>query len=379
MIPRAPRAVAARTDRAGAGRPSRRGRSAAPPRSPAHVGRGARPAATRDLQGEARRHALLDRAAVRHDGRQDRRPGTGSPATTSPPATQLKIVTAQPQLSASTSAARLPRSRRLAAIAVAAHLCTSRDPRMSSTTFAVRRRFASRSRHARVRADGGGLRRRGLPGPRRSRRVVRLADVHDGRPAGRQRAREPRPRAQRDPQLRLRVPAAPRHRQPGAGRRAQGRLVVRPADRARRSSRRPGVVDAARRSPTCVLARRAVARRRDPAGARRAADRRRGAARRLSRPPAAGCATPREAAVVDGPASCMPVRSLPDAVARAERSGGVPRAASRRRRPPPHAGDAARRISPTCAASRWRAARSRSPRPAATTCCWSARPAPARR
>ena len=67
------------------------------------------------------------------------------------------------------------------------------------------------------------LRRRGLPGARRSRRVVRPAGVHDGRPARRERPREPRPRAQRDPQLRLRVPAASHHGQPGAGRRAQGR------------------------------------------------------------------------------------------------------------------------------------------------------------
>ena len=36
-------------------------------------------------------------------------------------------------------------------------------------------------------------------------------------------------------------------------------------------------------------------------------------------------------------------------------------------------------ICPTCAASCWRAARSRLPPPADTTCCWSARRAPARR
>ena len=46
--------------------------------------------------------------------------------------------------------------------------------------------------------------------------------LHDGRPARRERPREPRPRAQRDSQLRLRVSAAPDHRQPRAGRRAQG-------------------------------------------------------------------------------------------------------------------------------------------------------------
>ena len=67
--------------------------------------------------------------------------------------------------------------------------------------------------------------------------VVRLPVLHDGRPAGRQRPREPRPRAQRDPQFRLRVSAAPHHRQSGAGRCAQGRRVVRPADRARHPRR----------------------------------------------------------------------------------------------------------------------------------------------
>ena len=223
-----------------------------------------------------------------------------------------------------------------------------------------------RAAHARVRADGGGLRRRGLPGPGRGRRVVRAAGVHDGRPAGRERAREPRPRAERDPQLRLRVPAAPHHRQPGAGRRPQGRRVVRPADRARRAGR--DRASSTRRDIADMrAARRAVARRRDPAGARRAADRRGGAARRLSRACCCRSRNAREAAVVAG-LDCIRCASLAEAVARAERSGGVP-VAGRRAGAGCAAPASRRRTSPTCAARRWRAARSRSPRPAATTCC----------
>ena len=83
----------------------------------------------------------------------------------------------------------------------------------------------------------------------RGGRVVRPAPLHDGRAARRDRAREPRPRARGDPQFRLRVPAAPHHRQPGAGGCAQGRLVVRPADRAR-PARRHRTARRGARSPT---------------------------------------------------------------------------------------------------------------------------------
>ena len=65
--------------------------------------------------------------------------------------------------------------------------------------------FARLASRARLPADRRGLRRRSLSGPRRSGRLVRLSAVHDGRPARRQRAREPRSRSQRDPQLGLRV------------------------------------------------------------------------------------------------------------------------------------------------------------------------------
>ena len=67
-----------------------------------------------------------------------------------------------------------------------------------------------------MRAHGGRLRHRSVPVQVEVDVSFGLPGVHDGRPARRQRAREPRPRAQRDPQLRLRVPAASRHRQPRA-------------------------------------------------------------------------------------------------------------------------------------------------------------------
>ena len=146
--------------------------------------------------------------------------------------------------------------------------------------------------------------------------------VHDGRPAGRQRAREPRPRASairnsgfEFPPHRITVNLAPADvRKAGA--------VVRSADRARHP-RGAGRRRAARdRRPRA--ARRAVARRIDPADARRAADCRGGAARR--RWPACCCprANASEAAIVAG-LDVLAVSSLADAVRRAERSGETSR------------------------------------------------------
>ena len=75
-----------------------------------------------------------------------------------------------------------------------------------------------------------------------------------------------------------------------------------------------------------------------------------------------------EAAVVEG-LELYPVRSLAEAVARAERSrlrsAPSPAASCRRRRRRRRRSTA---TSPTSTARRWRAARSRSPPPAATTC-----------
>ena len=82
---------------------------------------------------------------------------------------------------------------------------------------------------------GGRIRDRGLHRRRRSRRVVRTSGLHDGRSSRCVRSREPRPRPQRDPQLRVRIPRASRHRQSRACRRSQGRILVRSADRAGRA------------------------------------------------------------------------------------------------------------------------------------------------
>ena len=169
-------------------------------------------------------------------------------------------------------------------------------------------------------------------------------------------------------------PAASHHRQPGAGRRAQGRRGVRPADRARhprRAGRRRAPRDrttswcsASSRSTASIHAARGVlpiaaAARREgvPGVLLPRAERRRSGGRRRPR------------------RSCR-CRRWPKRSQRAERSvaGGRRGAGPRRcRREPP------RPIWPTCAVSCSRGARSRSPRPADTTCCSSVRPGPARR
>ena len=233
---------------------------------------------------------------------------------------------------------------------------------------------------ARVPAHRGGVRHRGLPGARRGRRVVWAAGIHDGRAAGRQRSREPRPRSQRDSQLRLRVPAAPRHREPCAG-----RSCARPARRSICRSRsaslpRPGVVDAPRRRTTSLLlgelsldggihAARGVL---PIAAAAQARALRRTAA-------AAAESRPRPRSWPDS--TLYPVRSLTEAVARVERSGCVPclaRGGARVSQPAPAAGRRRRfrrRARAGARAPRARDRRRRRTQPAA----WSVRPAPARR
>ena len=106
------------------------------------------------------------------------------------------------------------------------------------------------------------------------------------------------------------------HGEPRAGRRAKGRLRVRPANRARHP-RRPG----RRRTPVDQRSRhsrRAVARRRHSAGARCAAGCRRGPARRRCRHPAAAiqCGRSRHCRRAS---TCWPVSSLAEAVRRTER------------------------------------------------------------
>src|SRR4051794_14739327 len=55
--------------------------------------------------------------------------------------------------------------------------------------------------NARNAAHGGSFWRRVVPGSRRGRCLVRISQLYDGRAARRERAREPRPRAHRYPQL----------------------------------------------------------------------------------------------------------------------------------------------------------------------------------
>lgn len=72
----------------------------------------------------------------------------------------------------------------------------------------------------------------------RGRRQLRAAGIHDRRLAGCERPRKPRSRPQRDPQRGPGISSSSNHREPGAGRPAQGRQQLRPADRARRPGRR---------------------------------------------------------------------------------------------------------------------------------------------
>ena len=193
-----------------------------------------------------------------------------------------------------------------------------------------------------------------------------LPALHHGRPARRERAREPRPRPQRDPQLRassfpttaITVNLAPADiRKAGSSFDLPIALGVLAA-----SGRR----HAARRSTTCccsgelsldggIQPARGVL----PIAA---------AARRDScqRPAAARRRTHAEAAVVDG-LEFFAVRSLHRGRQRAERSR---RLSSRHRLRDPSPRAARRRptaTSPTCTARRWRGGRSKLRRPAATT------------
>ena len=224
-------------------------------------------------------------------------------------------------------------------------------------------------------ADGRGLRRRGLPGPRRSGRVVRVARLHDGRPARRERPREPRPRAERDPQFRLRVSrrtgSPSTWRRPTCARRARRSTCrSRSASSRRRASSSgahiadlvllgelslDGSIHPARGVLPIAAAARRDGRRGHPAAG---AERQRGGGRR---PASTSC---RSSSLAEA------VRALNDPVdARARRRRRRRSRAARRR------GRSRRRPRPAARAAR---ARDRVA-PAATTCCSSARPAPARR
>ena len=161
---------------------------------------------------------------------------------------------------------------------------------------------------------------------------------------------------------RVRVPSAPRHGEPRPGRRAQGRLLVRPPDR----PGRPGGRRHRRPEPRSRhrAARGAVARREHPSGPRRAAGRGGRAARGTARDPAAE----RQRRRGGGRRSrwkCSPVDSLAEAVAAINGADGSARA-----RPVPALAAPprpARPISRRYADRRWRGGRWRSRRRAGTT------------
>ena len=336
----------------------------------------------RHLPRQARRHARSIARSSTPPCAKIKQPGTGCKSNRITPGTRLKITSAQlvrPQLRAA-SAATASRSQNL-------RTCSPR--RVAATAYiSPPRTFPANN------ASAPGLHCSRRCSPACARAAVfgveacpvqvevdvsfGLPVVSDGRPAGCERPREPRPRAQRDPQLGLRVSAASRHRQPRAGRRAQGRLVVRSADRARHPRRRRASSSAATSRTSCVLGELSL----DgahPAGARRAADRRGGAARRAAtalllphRQRQRGRRRRRARAAPGVARSPKPSLALNDpATFRRRRRGRRGRAAP--------GGGASTATSPTSAASCSRGARSRSPPPAATTCCSSGRRAPARR
>ena len=223
-----------------------------------------------------------------------------------------------------------------------------------------------------ARTLGGGADRRQRPAGRdRGRPVRRPARpvVHrSGRHVGR---RVARPDPGRDPELRRRVAEPQDHGRAAARRRPQGRLALRPRASPWRCSAAPEQMPRRARSPTrsgspnsastggcgrcAACCRRCVAA--QQAGVRRVVvaprQRRRGRAGR----PASTCARPTTCA------RCV-------AWLRGDGPAPAPRRARRRARPP-----AGRRsISPTSPASRRPSGRSRSRRPAATTCTFVGAP-----
>ena len=326
------------------------------------------------LQGQARRHAVRRSRSCSTRRSPRSRAGTGSAATRSSPA-RAPEDRSRPRADAGATSQRVrcivqTRSGRADGCAI---LRTASRAQLSalqnsSQFLTAPRPSCTAPPHARVHADGGGLRDRGVRASRSkwtSRSgcpcftMVGLPDAS---------VRESRDRVRSAirnsgfefPRHRITVNLAP-------GRHPQGRLVVRSADRARRA-RRVGLRHAARRRRRAA-ARRAVARRRDPAGARRAADRGGGAARTASRAlllPRAEqrrgggrrgaaavrrpLARPRRSRALNDPDGFAAPRCHPPSVAaaaaeaqrrrlqRRPRPGdGAPRARDRRRRRPQHA------------------------------------------
>ena len=227
------------------------------------------------LSRQGRRHALLDRPDVSHDGglAQDLEPPRELAHQHRRPPDDLHGPQRSPRIVTPALAGRLaPASQLLhyAPLGWRRSFCTRlagtgrNAPLIPGPRAAARRRAAAcmRARRAGDAPLGDGLRDRRLPGPGRGGRGLRPAGLHDGGAARPERPGEPRPRPERHPQLGLRVPAAPDHRQPGAGRRPQRRVVVRPADRARhprRNRRRSSAADRRRgRAPRRAVARRVI-------------------------------------------------------------------------------------------------------------------------
>ena len=186
-------------------------------------------------------------------------------------------------------------------------------------------------------------------------------------PARRRRPGEPGARARRDRQLVLRVPVAAHHREPRAGRPAQGGPVVRPADRARLPARHRSGQRRLRRPRAAGRGRRARARR-EPAAGRRGAGR--GAEPAARAASAASCCRRR---TPPRPRSCpglevYPAATLAEAVAQIEAGGGGAGAAGRPRRAARRRAAGRRRLRRHRRPGRRSSARSRSPSPARTTC-----------
>ena len=202
-----------------------------------------------------------------------------------------------------------------------------------SLTFAVRRPL-HRSAHACVRADGRRLRHRSLGRPGRSRCVVRPADASRWSALPDASVRESRDRVRSAIRNSgFEFPAAPRHRQPRARRRPQGRHR-RSTCRSRSASSRPPVSSPAANVGRRAAPGRAVARRR--ASSRRAACCRSPPRRGASASTGCCCRGRNRARSIASSQGLQlyPVRSLAGGGQRAERSRRVPVAGrpSRRRR-----------------------------------------------
>ncbi len=221
VVPRAPATLLATNSRpaAPAEVPSRAITGSAPvpavaqlaPTAQSRDASGGRPGEDRHLSSEARRHALRNRTAVRHDRRQDQEPEPAafqSDQAGDPAEDRLRQL--------------IPRSAETAhfpAVARRSHGVPLLLLPGFSATNSLRGCLHPTlpGRHACLGSNRRRVRDRSLPRAGGSRRLVRPAGVSDGGAAGRERTGESRPRAQRDQELGVRIPAASRHRESRAG------------------------------------------------------------------------------------------------------------------------------------------------------------------